>query len=185
MKRGEVYDARLDPVEGSEQRGSRPVVLVSRDAINESSPIVSATPCTMRTAPEANASARRMLIRAGTRNRAALPAILRVPRQRMDLGCHDVLGDRPGFGYRLRILSHSSNVKTYRPADQVRSLSERQSRRNAAGKIWDVRAETGLGLFEKNGVFHFSPACFRILLCVFRSRSMDGWPARELRCQVK
>jgi mRNA interferase MazF len=46
MKRGEVYDARLDPVEGSEQRGSRPVVIVSRDAINESSPIVSAAPCT-------------------------------------------------------------------------------------------------------------------------------------------
>ncbi len=46
MKRGEVYDARLDPVEGSEQRGSRPVVVVSRDSINESSPIVSAAPCT-------------------------------------------------------------------------------------------------------------------------------------------
>ena len=46
MKRGEVYDARLDPFEGSEQRGSRPVVVVSRDAINESSPIVSAAPCT-------------------------------------------------------------------------------------------------------------------------------------------
>jgi mRNA interferase MazF len=46
MKRGEVYDARLVPVEGSEQRGSRPVVVVSRDAINESSPIVSAAPCT-------------------------------------------------------------------------------------------------------------------------------------------
>ena len=46
MKRGEVYDARLDPVEGSEQRGSRPVVVVSRDAINESSSIVSAAPCT-------------------------------------------------------------------------------------------------------------------------------------------
>ena len=46
MKRGEVYDARLDPVEGSEQRGSRPVVVVSRNAINESSPIVSAAPCT-------------------------------------------------------------------------------------------------------------------------------------------
>jgi mRNA interferase MazF len=46
MKRGEVYDARLDPVEGSEQRGSRPVVVVSRDAINESIPIVSAAPCT-------------------------------------------------------------------------------------------------------------------------------------------
>jgi mRNA interferase MazF len=46
MKRGEVYDARLDPVEGPEQRGSRPVVVVSRDAINESSPVVSAAPCT-------------------------------------------------------------------------------------------------------------------------------------------
>jgi mRNA interferase MazF len=42
MKRGEVYDVRLDPVEGSEQRGSRPVMVVSRDAINESSPVVSA-----------------------------------------------------------------------------------------------------------------------------------------------
>ncbi|MGO9254714.1 MAG: type II toxin-antitoxin system PemK/MazF family toxin [Bryobacteraceae bacterium] len=48
MRRGEVYDARLDPVEGSEQRGSRPVVIVSRDAINESSPVVSAAPCTNR-----------------------------------------------------------------------------------------------------------------------------------------
>ena len=46
MKRGEVYDARLDPVEGSEQRGSRPVVVVSRDAIHDSSPVVSAAPCT-------------------------------------------------------------------------------------------------------------------------------------------
>src|ERR1039457_6718282 len=45
MKRGEVYDARLDPVEGSEQRGSRPVVVVSRDAINESGAVVSAAPC--------------------------------------------------------------------------------------------------------------------------------------------
>jgi hypothetical protein len=46
MKRGDVYDARLDPVEGSEQRGSRPVVVVSRNAINEFSPVVSAAPCT-------------------------------------------------------------------------------------------------------------------------------------------
>ncbi|MGQ9635630.1 MAG: type II toxin-antitoxin system PemK/MazF family toxin [Bryobacteraceae bacterium] len=46
MKRGEVWDARLDPVEGSEQSGSRPVVIVSRDAINLSSPVVNAVPCT-------------------------------------------------------------------------------------------------------------------------------------------
>ena len=46
MRRGEVYDARLDPTEGSEQAGSRPVIVVSRDAINEGSPVVLAVPCT-------------------------------------------------------------------------------------------------------------------------------------------
>src|SRR5438093_670105 len=46
MKRGDVYDARLDPTEGSEQAGVRPVILVSRDAINQSSPVVLAVPCT-------------------------------------------------------------------------------------------------------------------------------------------
>ena len=46
MKRGEVYDARLDPVEGSEQGGTRPVIIVSREAINLSSPLIMAVPCT-------------------------------------------------------------------------------------------------------------------------------------------
>ena len=46
MRRGEVYDARLDPTEGSEQAGIRPVIIVSRDAINVTSPVVLAVPCT-------------------------------------------------------------------------------------------------------------------------------------------
>jgi mRNA interferase MazF len=46
VRRGEVYDARLDPTEGSEQAGSRPVVIVSRDAINTASPVILAVPCT-------------------------------------------------------------------------------------------------------------------------------------------
>lgn len=46
MRRGEVYDARLDPTEGAEQAGSRPVVIVSRDAINTSGPVVIIVPCT-------------------------------------------------------------------------------------------------------------------------------------------
>ncbi len=46
MKRGEVYDARLEPVEGSEQGGTRPVILVSRDVINAYSPVVLTVPCT-------------------------------------------------------------------------------------------------------------------------------------------
>lgn len=46
MKRGEIYDARLEPTEGSEQGGTRPVIIVSRDAINSSSPVVIVVPCT-------------------------------------------------------------------------------------------------------------------------------------------
>jgi mRNA interferase MazF len=46
MKRGEVYDARLDPVEGSEQAGFRPVVIVSRDTLNAVRSTVIAVPCT-------------------------------------------------------------------------------------------------------------------------------------------
>jgi len=46
VKRGDVYLARLDPVEGSEQAGRRPVILVSRDAINAASPVVVVVPCT-------------------------------------------------------------------------------------------------------------------------------------------
>ncbi len=46
IRRGEVYDAALDPTRGSEQAGFRPVVVVSRDAINAASPVVIAVPCT-------------------------------------------------------------------------------------------------------------------------------------------
>ena len=46
IKRGEVYDALLDPTEGSEQAGNRPVIVVSRDAINAASNVVVAVPCT-------------------------------------------------------------------------------------------------------------------------------------------
>jgi mRNA interferase MazF len=45
MKRGDVYNVRLDPVEGSEQGGSRPVIVVSRNSINANSPTVLAIPC--------------------------------------------------------------------------------------------------------------------------------------------
>ena len=48
MIRGDVYEAALDPTRGSEQRGTRPVIIVSRDAINQSSPIVVIVPITGR-----------------------------------------------------------------------------------------------------------------------------------------
>jgi mRNA interferase MazF len=44
--RGDVFSARLDPTEGSEQAGTRPVVVVSRDSINANSPVVVIVPIT-------------------------------------------------------------------------------------------------------------------------------------------
>jgi mRNA interferase MazF len=36
VRRGDIYLTRLDPVEGSEQSGTRPVVIVSRNSLNDS-----------------------------------------------------------------------------------------------------------------------------------------------------
>jgi mRNA interferase MazF len=38
--------ARLDPIEGGEQAGTRPVVVVTRDAINLNSPVIVVIPLT-------------------------------------------------------------------------------------------------------------------------------------------
>lgn len=43
-----MFVARLNPAEGSEQAGERPVVVVSRDAINQNSPVVIVVPLTDR-----------------------------------------------------------------------------------------------------------------------------------------
>ncbi len=44
--RGDVFNARLDPTEGSEPAGTRPVVVISRDSINANSPVVVIVPIT-------------------------------------------------------------------------------------------------------------------------------------------
>ena len=46
VQRGDVLTANLEPIQGSEQGGSRPVVVVSRDAINRFSPVVVICPIT-------------------------------------------------------------------------------------------------------------------------------------------
>jgi mRNA interferase MazF len=46
VNRGDLYWVRLDPIEGSEQAGTRPAVVVSRDAINRYSPVVLICPLT-------------------------------------------------------------------------------------------------------------------------------------------
>ena len=44
--RGDIYFASLDPIRDSEQAGTRPVIIVSRDAINQNSAVVICVPCT-------------------------------------------------------------------------------------------------------------------------------------------
>ncbi len=46
MKRGDVFDARLSPTEGSEQAGTRPIIVVSRDAINQFGSVIVVVPLT-------------------------------------------------------------------------------------------------------------------------------------------
>jgi mRNA interferase MazF len=41
-----VFVALLDPTKGSEQAGARPVIVVSRDAINHNSSVIVCVPCT-------------------------------------------------------------------------------------------------------------------------------------------
>ncbi|MDX1414836.1 MAG: type II toxin-antitoxin system PemK/MazF family toxin [Candidatus Promineifilaceae bacterium] len=46
MRRGDIFDARLNPTEGSEQASVRPVVIVSRNAINKNSSVIVVVPLT-------------------------------------------------------------------------------------------------------------------------------------------
>ncbi len=45
IRRGQIHNARLDPTEGSEQAGARPVIIMSRNAINDNSTLLLAVPC--------------------------------------------------------------------------------------------------------------------------------------------
>jgi mRNA interferase MazF len=46
--RGDVFMAKLDPTQGSEQAGTRPVAVVSRNAINHNSSVVVVVPMSDR-----------------------------------------------------------------------------------------------------------------------------------------
>lgn len=48
IKRGDIYYANLNPVVGSEQGGTRPVLIVSNDIGNKHSPTVIIAPITSR-----------------------------------------------------------------------------------------------------------------------------------------
>lgn len=64
MKRGEIYWARLDPVEGSEMCKTRPCVIVSRDELNGILPTVVVCPLTSAVRPKWRT---RLLVRCANR----------------------------------------------------------------------------------------------------------------------
>jgi mRNA interferase MazF len=52
VQRGDLYDTRFDPVEGSEQAGTRPAVVVSRDSLHTALSTVTMVPCTTYRPPK-------------------------------------------------------------------------------------------------------------------------------------
>jgi len=48
MKQGEIWLANLDPIEGSEQAGFRPVVIISGNVLNDNTKVVWCCPITTK-----------------------------------------------------------------------------------------------------------------------------------------
>jgi mRNA interferase MazF len=48
MKQGEIWNANLNPTEGSEQAGLRPVLIISGNLLNENVPLVICCPITSK-----------------------------------------------------------------------------------------------------------------------------------------
>jgi len=96
-----MHWATLDPVEGSEQAGRRPVLVVSRESINKALPIVAVVPVTSRRR-SGKVYATEVLLPAGT---AGLP------------------GDSLALGHQVRTLS------TNRLGDRLGRLDDGDLRR--------------------------------------------------------
>ena len=80
-RRGEVWLARLDPVQGSEQAGTRPVLILQNDRVGRFTTTVLAVPFTTNL------------------RRAALPTAVQVPRGEGGLKAESVL-----LCHQLRVL---------------------------------------------------------------------------------
>ena len=65
-----IFFASLDPITGSEQAGRRPVIIISRERLNQMLPIVNVLPLTSRKSPTRTIYPNEVLLLAGT---AGLP----------------------------------------------------------------------------------------------------------------
>lgn len=76
MIRGDIYQADLDPTQDSEQAGKRPVLIVSRDGINRSSPVVVVVPLTKFTKSK-KIYPSHYLVKASTANGLSVDSIIK------------------------------------------------------------------------------------------------------------
>ena len=61
-----IFLASLDPTKGSEQAGRRPVLVISREQINQLLPVVNVIPLTSRKSPERTVYPNEVLLPSGT-----------------------------------------------------------------------------------------------------------------------
>lgn len=61
----QIFMASLDPVTGSEQAGTRPVLVISRESLNQLLPVVNVVPLTSRKSSARRIYPNEVLIRAG------------------------------------------------------------------------------------------------------------------------
>ena len=86
MKRGDIYLVRLDPTEGHEQRGTRPVLVVSPDRFNNATQVPIVVPITSGGTFARNAGFAVSLMNAGTQT----TGIMRCDQPRpVDLGARN------------------------------------------------------------------------------------------------
>lgn len=61
-----IFVASLDPTAGSEQAGRRPVLVISRERLNQMLPVVNVLPITSRKSPQRTIYPNEVLLLAGT-----------------------------------------------------------------------------------------------------------------------
>src|SRR5258707_7415996 len=89
----------------------------------------------------------------------------------------DVFRCSAGRGNWVAMLPHTFKMKLHGFANEFLYLIERRTSDTQARKVRRVSSPTRRRLFVNDKIFHFSPACLRILFNVPCAMSTDGCPA--------
>src|SRR5580704_11426378 len=88
----------------------------------------------------------------------------------------DVLSCRAGSGNRITMLAHAFEMKFDCLADQILCFVQCLGGDAEPGQVRSIGAPSGCGLFVDDEIFHFRPACLRILFNVPGGMSSDDVP---------